>query len=122
VSKGPWKRKGAPARPEQANGSKPSLGLPDPLEAAQEAARNFQEGNTKLARAVDTLRTALETIVIAEIDNETGLPVSSSDLRKLATEALNAYSIIAGQSWKRVKLTGPTRAGDRSDAVSYAGG
>lgn len=92
---------------------KPSLGLPDPLEAAQEAARNAQEGNLKLARAVDALRTALETVVVAEVDNTTGLPVTALQLRQLAVEGLDAYSRLTGQNWKRHKLIG-NWAGDRT--------
>ena len=92
---------------------KPSLGLPDPLEAAQEAARLAQEGNLKLSRSVDALRTALETIVIAEVDNTTGLPTTTKDLRGIAVAGLNAYSQVSGQSWKRHKIIG-NWAGDRN--------
>jgi len=94
-------------------GEKPSIGLPDPLEAAQEAARLAQEGSLKLARSVDALRTALETIVIAEMDMRTGQPTTTKDLRGIAIEGLNAYSQISGQSWKRHKLIG-SWAGDRN--------
>jgi hypothetical protein len=48
------------------------------------------------------------------MDNTTGLPTTALDLRKLAVEALNAYSQITGQNWRTKKLTGPTRAGDRN--------
>lgn len=92
---------------------KPSLGLPDPLEAAQEAARLAQEGNVKLSRSVDAMRLALETIVIAELDNRTGLPTTTRDLRGIAVTGLDAYSQISGQSWKRHKIVG-NWAGDRN--------
>lgn len=119
MSKGPWKKKQAAV-----NGAahlavleKPSLGHLDPLQAAQDAARNAQEGNLKLAKAVEVLRLAHETICIAEIDTQTGLPVSTTDLRALSVEALDAYSAICGQSWRRAKLTGTSRAGDRNMAT-----
>ena len=86
----------------------------DPQAAAREVEAHAQEGNRKLCMAVDTLRSGLETIVRAEVDNLTGLPTSTVDLRKLAVEALEAYSQITGQNWRRNKLTGPTRAGDRN--------
>lgn len=99
----------------EVNGTKPKLGLPDPLEAAQEAARHAQEGNRKLSLAVDALRTALETITVAEIDHETGLPVSARDLRQLAVDGLDAYSQITGQNWRspRNRIVA-TRVGDRN--------
>ena|SRR5271155_3039003 len=86
----------------------------DPFAAAKEADAHAQEGNRKLCMAVDALRSGLETIVRAEVDNLTGLPTTTVDLRKLAVEALEAYSAITGQNWRRAKLTGPTRAGDRN--------
>jgi hypothetical protein len=92
---------------------KPRLGVPDALEAAQEVARNMQEGNHKLGQAVTVLRQALETIVHAEVDNHTGLPVSAKDLRMLAKASLDAYSQISGQSWRRNPLIGD-RSGDRN--------
>jgi hypothetical protein len=118
MSKGPWKKK-------QVNGAalnlnavtdKPKLGHLDPLTAAQETARNAQEGNLKLARAVDALRTGLETISVAEIDNTTGLPVTAQELRILAVSALDAYSALTGQSWRRHKIVN-SRAGDRNLAT-----
>jgi len=92
---------------------KPSIGLPDPLHAAQEACRLAQEGNTKLARSVDVLRQALETIVIAEVDNRTGLPTTPKDLRGLAVEGLNAYSALIGQNWRKNPIIA-SWAGDRN--------
>lgn len=101
------------ARAKRNLAEKPSIGLPDALEAAQEVARNAQEGNLKLARSVDALRTALETIVIAEMDRRTGLPTTTKDLRGIAMAGLDAYSQVSGQSWKRHKLIG-NWAGDRN--------
>lgn len=105
------KKKPAVAPPEAVKRNLPPL---DPNIAALEAEAHAQEGNRKLCMVVDVLRCGLETIVIAEMDNTTGLPTTALDLRKLAVEALNAYSAITGQSWRRAKLTGPTRAGDRN--------
>jgi hypothetical protein len=107
--------------------TKPSLGYPDPLAAAQEACRLAQEGSHKLSKAVDALRETLETIAIAEFDHTTRMPVSASDLRGLAVAGLDAYSALIGQNWRRHKLIG-SRAGDRSlarlneEGYSDAGG
>lgn len=105
------KKKAAPVASAAVKRSLPPL---DPFAAQAEAEAHAQEGNRKLCMAVDALRSGLETIVIAEMDNTTKLPVSALDLRKLAVETLDAYSAITGQSWRRAKLTGPTRAGDRN--------
>jgi hypothetical protein len=91
----------------------PRIGLPDPLEAMTSAYRNAQEGNLKLQRSIDALREGLETIVIAEVDNATRLPTTAADLRRLAVEALDAYSRLTGQSWRRHKLIG-SYVGDRN--------
>lgn len=99
----------------------PRLPALDPLEAAQETARNAQEGNLKLAKSVETLRETLETIVSAEMDRMTGLAVQATELRALAVAGLERYSAISGQSWRRHKLTGPTRAGDRDLATLEEG-
>jgi hypothetical protein len=93
-------------RRKKSSAEKPKLGLPDALEAAQEAARLAQEGNLKLSRSVDALRTALETIATAEWDHRLNAPVTPKDLRELAVNGLDAYSQISGQSWKRAKLIG----------------
>lgn len=130
MSKGPWKKKqlvlndaaaglNLKAPIETLSLDKPKLGHLDPLEAAQETARNAQEGNLKLARAVDALRSGLETISIAEIDNTTGLPVSARDLRLLAVSALDAYSKLTGQNWRRHKII-DSRVGDRNIATLEA--
>ena len=105
---------GRPRKLKTVEAERGSIGLPNPLEAAQEAARCAQEGNLKLAKAVETLRMGLEMMVEAEWDRETNAPVSAADLRKMAIGALDAYSAIAGQSWRRYKLSGATRAGDRN--------
>jgi len=113
------KRNGAtppPVVPAAEPGKKPKLGLPDPLLAAQEEALHAKEGNHKLGLAVDALRTGLETIAIAEMDLRTKLPVTTAQLRGLAVEALNAYSQVSGQSWRRHKLIG-SWAGDRNLAT-----
>lgn len=80
------------------------IGLPDELSAALEAQRHAQEGNAKLSRAVDALRGGLEMIVAAEWDHVGNRPVMPTDLREIATKALDAYSALTGQSWKRHKL------------------
>lgn len=97
----------------QASSQKRDLPPLDPLEASQEEARHAKEGNLKLQRAVDTLRTALETIVVAERDNRTGLPTTTQDLRGIAVAGLEEYSRLTGQSWRRHKLVG-NWAGDRN--------
>lgn len=133
MSKGPWKKKRIPdaelAKRLNAETAvittfsaltdKPKMGHLDPLEAAQETARNAQEGNLKLARAVDALRAGLEEISVAEIDNATGLPVSARDLRLLAVSTLDAYSKLTGQNWRRHKII-ESRAGDRNIATLEA--
>ncbi len=98
-------------RKKTAPGEKPSLGLPDPLEAAREAAHNFAEGNRKLSLAVDALRTGLELVANAEWDHDQGRPVSPQELRAMAVAALNAYSQVSGQNWRRHPIIG-NRAGD----------
>lgn len=95
---------------------KPDLPALNPLDVAIETARNAQEGNRKLSLSVDALRSALETIVMAEIDTRTGLPVSTKDLRQIAIEGLDAYSALVGQSWRRNKII-TSRAGDRDTST-----
>lgn len=92
---------------------KPAIPHLDPLEAVQESLRCAQEGNAKLQGAIEALREALETIVVAEVDRRTGLPVSALELRSLAVQGLDAYSQLTGQSWRRTKLRG-SFVGDRS--------
>lgn len=89
------------------------MGRVDPLYAAQEAARCAQDGNLKLAKAVDVMRAALETIISAEWDHEAGRAVSPQDLRNIALSAMNEYSGLTGQNWRRAKLIG-SYAGDRN--------
>lgn len=93
-------------RAKKAAAEKPSLPPLDALEAAQETARQWQEGSHKLSRAVDALRSGLETIVQAEFDHHTKLPVTAKDLRDLAVATLDAYSQVSGQNWRRAKLVG----------------
>lgn len=78
---------------------KPPLPPVDGLAAAIEAARHAQEGNTRLARAIDVLREGLQTIAIAEIDNYTKMPVSAQQLRVMAVETLQSAAALAGQNW-----------------------
>lgn len=89
------KPNGAAPRP------KPNLPPLDPVAAALEAAHHAQEGNTRLARAIDCLRECLQIIVVAEVDNQTKLPVTARDLRGLAAEGLDAYSALTGQDWRQ---------------------
>lgn len=96
---------------------KKPIGLPDPLEAALESQRLAQEGNVKLSRSVDALRTACETVLIAEVDNTTGRPVTVADLKGIVTAGLNEYSRITGQSWKRHKLVGNWAGGTGNKPV-----
>ncbi len=107
--------------PKAKPAERPSIGLPDPLQAAQEEARNAKEGAHKLSRAVDVLRGGLELIAIAEFDHERGVPVDAGLLRALAVKALEEYSAIAGQPWRRNPII-TSRAGDRSDATTYSEG
>jgi hypothetical protein len=109
-----------PPRRRQSAGNKPSIGLPDPLLAAQEEALHFKEGNRKLGLVVEALREGLEVITVAEWDRKTNRPVSADDLRKLAVAALDRYSAIIGQSWRTHRLTGPTLAGGTGNAPVHA--
>lgn len=92
---------------------KPRLPALDPIQAELEAGRNAIEGNRKLSLAVDALREALQVIVIAEMDNATGLPVSALQLRQLAGAGLDRYSQLTGQSWRRNPIIN-SWAGDKS--------
>lgn len=79
---------------------KPPLPPVDGMAAAIEAARHAQEGNTRLARAIDVLREGLQTIAVAEMDNYTKMPVSAQQLRVMAVETLDAAAALAGQNWR----------------------
>jgi hypothetical protein len=96
-----------------APGEKPDLPALDPLEAAQAAARNAQEGNVKLARVIDALREGLEVIAVAEWDHQRNSPVAPSELRAMAIGALDRMSSITGQGWRRNPIV-KTRVGDKS--------
>ena len=89
---------------------KPPLPPLDPAVAYRQAAEAAQEGNVKLARACDILREGLQTLVIAERDNLTGLMVSAEELREIARATLDAFSRFSGQDWRRVRVV-HTRAG-----------
>lgn len=119
----------APAKPKRSHhkkkppvavevAKKPNLPNLDPNDPQvwMEAAKNAQEGNTKLARAIDALRECLQIIVVAEMDNHTKLPVTARDLRALAAEGLEAYSAITGQNWRRNQVV-RTRAGDTNQST-----
>ena len=108
-------------KPVALSQDKPRLRLPDPREAAQEVARLAQEGNRKFCLAVDALRGALETIVIAEMDHHTGRPVTAQDLRAIALGGLDSYSALTGQNWRKAKIIGD-RSGDRSINSDYNAG
>jgi hypothetical protein len=103
-------KKTTKSKPKKAAAKKPSLPPLDPLAAAQEAAHHAQEGNVRLARACDILREGLQTIVQAEVDNETGLLVTAADLRQLAGATLQAFSSFSGQDWRKMRVV-HTRAG-----------
>jgi hypothetical protein len=82
--------------------TKPKLPPLDPLAAAQEACQLAQEGNIKLARAIDILREGLQLLVFAEADHSTKppTPMTASMLRTLAAETLDAYGRLTGQNWR----------------------
>lgn len=86
---------------------KPKLPNLDPNDPAiwREAAQLAQEGNTKLARAIDALRECLQNLVEAEMDYtvKPPQPVQAHQLRALAAEGLEAYSTITGQSWRSAR-------------------
>jgi hypothetical protein len=60
---------------------------------------------------------ALETILIAEVDHATGRATTTQDLRGIAIAALDEYSRISGQSWKRHKLIGNWAGGTGNKPV-----
>lgn len=108
------KKKIAPATPKL----KPNLPPLDELAAAQEAARHALEGNGKLQRGCDVLRKCLQTIMVAEMDNQTRLPVTARELRALAAEGLAEFGALAGQDWRSPKnRVVETRAGDINQAT-----
>lgn len=109
----PRQRNNAAPKAAAAAPEKPRLGFPDPLSAALEEARHAKEGNHKLSLSVDALRTGLETIVHAEWDRVTNQPVTPRDLRAIAVNALDEYSRLCGQNWRRNPIR-ESFAGDRS--------
>jgi hypothetical protein len=105
-------------RPQPSSTERPELPPVDPLASAHEAMHHAQEGNVKLARSVDILRTGLEAIVMAEWDHRENRPPSPTELRALAIKALDTYSQHIGQSWRKNPIIG-SYAGDKSDALGY---
>lgn len=99
---------------------KPAIPNLDPNDVGvwQESARLAQEGNTKLARAIDALRECLQIIVVAEMDHHTNQAVTARDLRTLAAEGLDAYSAITGQNWRHSRnQVVRSRAGDLNQST-----
>ena len=84
-----------------------------PEEGLSQALQAAQAGNEKLRQAVEIMRVALETIVVAEYDHQERRETTARDLRKMATNGLNEYSRLTGQNWRTEKLRG-SLAGDRS--------
>lgn len=100
--------------------SKPKLPNLDPNDPAvwQEAARQALEGNGKLQRGCDALRKCLQTIMIAEMDMQTRLPVTARDLRALAAEGLAEFGTLTGQNWRSPRnMVVESRAGDRNQST-----
>ena len=95
----PRKTKQQAAPPAEKPKPKPNIPPLDEVAALREAARLAQEGNAKLAKAIDTLRSGLQVISVAEWDHETNLSVSPSKLRQMAAETLSAAGQLAGQNW-----------------------
>lgn len=108
------KKKPAPAEPKL----KPNLPPLDELAQAQEAARHALEGNGKLQRGCDVLRKVLQTIMIAEMDMQTRLPVTAQELRTMAAEGLAEFGRFTGQDWRAARnRVVESRAGDRNQAT-----
>lgn len=95
--------------------AKPKLPPLDPNVSLREAYNLATEGSIKLSRGIDILRRHLQTIVQAEVDNTTGLPVSAKQLRMLAAEALAEFANHAGQPASKRVID--SRAGDRSQST-----
>jgi hypothetical protein len=105
---------------------KPPLPPLDPVQQALEAGRHAIEGNRKLTLAIDALREAVQEIVYAEMDYtvKPPRPMTSVDLRRLAAEALDVYSSMTGQDWRKPRnqvvktragrADGDLKKGDRS--------
>jgi hypothetical protein len=100
--------------------SKPKLPNLDPNDPVvwQEAARQALEGNGKLQRGCDLLRKTLQTIMVAEMDMQTKLPVTAKELRALAAEGLSEFGALTGQDWRSPRnRVVETRVGDRNQAT-----
>jgi hypothetical protein len=98
---GAARKKPKKEKPQAAKPRLPNLDPNDP-KVWEETARLAREGNTKLARAVDLLREGLQTITFAEFDFSTKppTPMTTSMIRALAAETLEAYSALTGQNWR----------------------
>jgi hypothetical protein len=111
------KKKPAPEVPQAAKPKLPNLDPNDPA-VWQETARQALEGNGKLQRGCDVLRKCLQTIMIAEMDMQTKLPVTARDLRTLAAEGLAEFGALTGQDWRSPRnRVVESRAGDRNQAT-----
>lgn len=100
--------------------SRPKLPNLDPNDPAvwQETARLALEGNGKLQRGCDVLRKTLQTIMIAEMDNQTRLPVTAKELRAMAAEGLAEFGALTGQDWRSPRnRVVESRVGDRNQAT-----
>lgn len=100
--------------------AKPKLPNLDPNDPAvwQETARQALEGNGKLQRGCDVLRKCLQTIMVAEMDMQTRLPVTARELRTLAAEGLAEFGALTGQDWRSPRnRVIESRAGDRNQAT-----
>lgn len=105
VKRGPGRPRKQPVAIPTAE--KPRLMHLEPLAAAQEAARNAQEGSVKLSRSIDECRKVLQMIASAEWDNERNRPVLAEDLRKMA------QAFLSERGWRTLI---ETRVGDRNMA------
>jgi hypothetical protein len=111
------KKKPTPAAEAVTKPKLPNLDPDDPI-VWQETARQALEGNGKLQRGCDVLRKCLQTIMIAEMDMQTKLPVTARDLRSLAAEALAEFGSLTGQDWRSPRnRVVESRAGDRNQAT-----
>lgn len=107
-------------KPSAVAPDKPKLPNLDPNDAAvwQETARQALEGNGKLQRGCDVLRKTLQTIMVAEMDMQTRLPVTARELRALAAEGLAEFGALTGQDWRSPRnRVIESRAGDRNQTT-----
>lgn len=107
-------------KPAALAADKPKLPNLDPNDASvwQETARQALEGNGKLQRGCDVLRKTLQTIMVAEMDMQTRLPVTARELRALAAEGLAEFGALTGQDWRSPRnRVIESRAGDRNQTT-----